>query len=489
MKFNCLILAFFVSLTAPGILAINRPAAYTDIFFRNGTPFTLNINTNVSGKIDSGDMPYAFQRVNSQVAPGQRVHIMRIARGGTSLYKDTDYHFTTDVGGLPGTWVKFNQSVKTTNIAGPAKTSKSCISIQTPTNASACFSEDGASAFTVDKWAVGGKTYTASFAWLAVNDSLYKDIEYSINATGEITAADKLIILQYNIQERPSNEGMNFQVTGQHNERSFLSAVVLPNAIRQFNADVVTFNEAFTARLRPVLMENMTQAGYKYYTDAVGANSSKPWSGGAMVFSKWPIEKKVEYIYQNTAEADASAAKGIWYVQINKMGKIYNIFHTHMNASYSTFVNGRLPNDDKGKAARKLQFKELRSFIDQQNIPANQPVIITGDLNVDMLSERGKPDDEYAYLLSTLDATHPTQTGFGYTYDAKTNQLVEPRDDQSQWLDYAFYSNRHQKPTKSENKSTPLKAPQGTKFGNTDLSGKDLSDHYPILATFEFGGQ
>lgn len=469
------------------ISALNRPSAYTDIFLKNNTQSTISIKNSYTGPIDAQDRSTAFQVLTTTVPAGQRAHILRVARGGISLNKAASYSFTSNVTSSHHL-ARFTLGFKTTNVAGPGKTSyAACVQIIASSGQTPCVPDDNLSKQTANKIAVGDKIYVASLQWLGLNDSLYHDVEYEINQTGVATDPKKLTLLQYNIQQRPSSEGTHFEVTGQHNERSYLSTVVIPQAIKPFNADVVTFNEAFTARLRPELIANMAKVGYMHYTDAVGATSKAGfWSGGVMVFSKHPIVKKAEYIYKNTASSDSSANKGVWYVQINKGGKLYNIFATHTNASYSDFVNNRLRNDDAGKKARKEQFKELRTFIDQQNIPAHQPVIIVGDLNADMLSEKGQPDDEYDYILKTLDVTLPNIIyGHHYTYDIKTNPLVDAGM-QQQWLDFALYSNRHQKPVNSAVKAFALKAPAGTIWGSSKLVGKDLSDHYPLVANFEF---
>ena len=134
---------------------------------------------------------------------------------------------------------------------------------------------------------------------------------------------------------------------------------------------------------------------------------------------------------------------------------------------------------------------EIKRFINLQNIPKNQPVIIVGDMNVDMLSEKGKKLDQYTDMLRLLNATFPKPTGHGFTLDRNTNEWVDPDDGPPQWLDYALISNDHQKPKKASVRGMCFKS-TGEKTGTkckkgTEKSGvRDLSDHYPILYVGEY---
>jgi phospholipase C len=354
------------------------------------------------------------------------------------------------------------------------------------------------------------------------------------------TNAKKLTVLQYNIQQRPLLDN------GLRNE---LSTFYLPPAIKQFNADVVTVNEAFTAILRPRLTTEMKKIGYTYATGVLGGNlgsnilgQSAAWSGGVMLFSKYPIETQNEHIFTHFANADQDADKGVLYVQINKDGMKYNIFATHTNASY-TFKGTRAPIDDEGRGARsgtykdlvidstryeedagyrsavdferkhrednketmndkKIgQFNEIKIFIDGERIPNTEPVIIVGDMNVDMLSEKWQFDSEYDKMLKTLHAIHPKITGIPYTLSYQANEWVNPEDGPIQYLDYVLYSGDHLIPKYSSNRAICLKS--DGRYYDTDScsisqnkiedgsdklpdSRRDLSDHFPVLGTFDF---
>lgn len=297
---------------------------------------------------------------------------------------------------------------------------------------------------------------------------------------------NELTLWQHNIQQRPSTEGLKHQILGKHTERSQLSTVTLPDAIRAFDPsiDVVTINEAFTRSLRPELIRNMQKNGFPYYTDVLNAGTNRLWSGGVMVFSKYPIATKKDYQYKEASGNDTQAAKGVQYVKIMKGQKPYHIFATHTNASYTFGGKTRLPLNDAGRNARSKQFQELKQFINQQNIPANEPIIIVGDMNLDMISEQNQPNSEYSDMTSKLNATHIVPAGHRFTLDRDTNQWVDHEDGPPQQLDYVLYARDHQQPSSSSAEIICLKA--NSRNVCQKGAAADLSDHYPVRARFKF---
>ncbi|HLX52682.1 MAG TPA: sphingomyelin phosphodiesterase, partial [Aquella sp.] len=359
---------------------------------------------------------------------------------------------------------------------------------------------DGASTFSTSD-VIGSRTYALDFHW---KDNM--DIEYTLRETGVSTDSKELTILQYNIQQRPiPGEGLDYNLTLIHSLRSKLSTYYLPPAIKQFDADVVTVNEAFTAALRPLLVAEMKKIGYPYSTRVLGDKGGALWSGGVMVFSKYQFIIKAEHLFTNYASDDKNADKGVLYVQINKNGKMkYNIFATHTNASYDFKGRTRLPTEDEGRIARSGtyegpeedkqsgQFKEIREFIKSKNIPSTEPVIIVGDLNVDMLSEKNQDHSEYTQMLNILHAVHPQITGIPYTLNSEANEWASSDDGPKQYLDYALYSKDHLIPKFSFNQAICLKSDR--RYYNADKCSKskneikksleksrrDLSDHFPV---------
>ena len=173
----------------------------------------------------------------------------------------------------------------------------------------------------------------------------------------------------YNIQMLPfAVSGM-----GQANDRADL----LPAQLSPYQ-DVVVFEELFDDSPREDhMIPAMEAAGFPYHTEILNPNNSIipiPWNGGVIIFSRWPIEFEDDYNFELCGQAsqDCLANKGIKYARINKLGKKYHIFGTHMDAGGEA--------DDI--LAKRTQMGEIRDFIDVQSIPDGEPVIFGGDFNV-----------------------------------------------------------------------------------------------------------
>ena len=111
------------------------------------------------------------------------------------------------------------------------------------------------------------------------------------------------------------------------------------------------------------------------------------------------------------------------------LGKRYHVFGTHTEAVDPKIRLGHL--------------QMLKRFVDEQQIPAGEPVLMGGDMNINSL----KP--EYRTMLSTLNATHPPLQGQEpLSCDSTKNglNLLQPVAPSS-LLDYILFSNRHQQPS------------------------------------------
>jgi hypothetical protein len=139
-------------------------------------------------------------------------------------------------------------------------------------------------------------------------------------------------------------------------------------------------------------------------------------------------------------------------------GKSIHIFGTHTQA------------DDDQRPTREAQLRVIRSLINRMAIPADQPVFIAGDLNVDLYTE-----DQYTTMLSILLATHPVpQSGERGFTSHPANDYVDDNS-RAKYLDYFLYSNNHLKPDSAYN---DVRIPK--------VFGRDLSDHYPVEGNFSF---
>ena len=178
--------------------------------------------------------------------------------------------------------------------------------------------------------------------------------------------------------------------------------------------DVVIVQEAFDDSPRDNnLIPAMTAAGFPHRTDILNNDQFPVWNGGVMIFSRWPIEFEDEYDYRscdNNAQ-DCLAAKGIMYARINKLGKKYHVFGTHVEA-------GGNANDI---AIKKEQFGEQRDFIASQNIPPTEAVILGGDMNTDASSV------QYPNLVDSLNPIIGPHLGFhaSTAVDRDTGNIID----------------------------------------------------------------
>lgn len=280
---------------------------------------------------------------------------------------------------------------------------------------------------------------------------------------------NKLSVISYNIQMRPFLDDIIYRLTGIHTHKTDVIANKLPLIFEKFNADVVVLSEAFSDKLMGQIYHHIYNKGYQYHTCILNENVPNKWiNGGIIVFSKHPIVEQNELCFQNSAFVDKYSAKGAQHLKINKNGKLYNIIGTHMNASYD-IVRGQTIKQCKGKAARFKQMDEIAEFIDKLNIPANEPLIFAGDMNID----RYKDIDEYKYMIDRLHMINPPNFGHKYSYDEFTNRKVQ-KGQGNRILDYILYSRRHKQPIFSSSTINKL------------YYEGDVSDHYPVIGIYEF---
>jgi len=294
----------------------------------------------------------------------------------------------------------------------------------------------------------------------------------------------------------------------------------LPAAIRALPSlpDVIVFEEIFTDAAYSKLAS--LKDVYPYRTPNVGqvcsgggwtsisgdcSNAFTVIRGGVVVLSRWPIVEQHALVYRNSRPGtwDYQSNKGAAYVRVRKQGYDYHVAGTHMQAS-DTEITGSSGDDRADHAVRMAQLGEMRNWLDGFRIPAADPVMITGDLNV----EYSKGDDVIAMLdASNTDLEYPANDGY-FSFSAKTNWLTRANAyysdfdlDYDDTLDYVLWRNDHLQPVEpAVQKVVKLKAGDnwywyylrgwwnlstGPYYHNGYYS--DLSDHYPVVATFRYG--
>jgi phospholipase C len=219
--------------------------------------------------------------------------------------------------------------------------------------------------------------------------------------------------------------------------------------------------------------------------------------GGMCIASKWPILEQHAYIFVNSifGSADYQANKGAAYIEIDKNGYIYHVLGTHLQATHDGDA-------DTEHEVRMAQLDEMKTWIDSFGIPASEPVILAGDMNVDFSLTDQIID---MLLISNTALNFPNDQGFGsYPEDNWMSRAFNYYfgydmcyDDT---LDYVLTRTDHLMPaTMPAMEVVPLKAQESWYwsylYGTWPLcSGSywhdgyttDLSDHYPVAVTYTY---
>lgn len=238
-------------------------------------------------------------------------------------------------------------------------------------------------------------------------------------------------------------------------------AAQLPKALR--GHDVILLQEAYSDGARKTLLRGLAR-DYPYQSRILGRDSGFRQDGGVAIVSRWPIEHEFQLPFGALCGgSDCLADKGVLYARVNKAGRRFHIFATHLQSG-----------SDRG-AIRERQLQRLRHLIDTMRLPADEPVLIGGDLNVDRLA--GPDDGGFAMLARILEVRHPAPPAndrYRPTFDPARNTLARGGKS-AKYLDYVLYSERHLRPFMAFNQVRELSA-----------AGVSLSDHFAVQGRFVF---
>jgi phospholipase C len=220
--------------------------------------------------------------------------------------------------------------------------------------------------------------------------------------------------------------------------------------------------------------------------------------GGIMISSQHPIEEQHALVFSSVTNGspDAQANKGAVYAKIDIDGFKYHIVATHFQATHDS-------GDDDEHLVRTDQMIEIRDWIDSLGIPKTEPVILTGDFNV--------PFTKTVQVSEMLAAGNtalnfPNNDGFGsYPYDNLMSKafIYYYEDDvcYDDTLDYVMHRNDYLQPVSvPEVDVVALKSPESFYWSylEGDWTGcdgttvtrdgytNDISDHYPVVATYQY---
>lgn len=247
--------------------------------------------------------------------------------------------------------------------------------------------------------------------------------------------------------------------------------------------DVVVLNEVFDNGASDRLLGNLADT-YPNQTPVLGRSrtgwdatlgaysGTAPEDGGVSVISRWPIARKVQYVYAQSCGVEVYSNKGFVYVKLTTPSGPLHVIGTHQQADDGSC-------SVSPASVRASQRAELRKFLDAQRIPATEPLYVAGDMNV---IEAGS---EYAAMLRELDAKAPAHTGHPYSWDCNDNSICRDQYGtgyDSQHLDYVLPINGHPAPSVYANETRRAKSSQWSvsSWGQT-YTYTDYSDHYPVF--------
>jgi endonuclease/exonuclease/phosphatase family metal-dependent hydrolase len=227
--------------------------------------------------------------------------------------------------------------------------------------------------------------------------------------------------------------------------------------------DVLVLTEVFDDIPTNELL-NKLRSEYPYQSADV-FKLGKILRSGTRILSRWPFTIESDLNYSACDGIQCAATRSTIYAKINKLGNPYHVFATHTQSS----------DDDANRNARLAQLQEMGDYIRSLNIPADEPVIMSGDFNVNKI---GLPQDR-DYLEAILGATEPENRGFNYTYDANTNTWAE--QPYVEYLDYTLTANNNLQPTSAYQEAFAPRTTIDALWGEWDLS-----DHYPVRGIFSY---
>ena len=273
-------------------------------------------------------------------------------------------------------------------------------------------------------------------------------------ANSDFNNPNVLNIMCYNVQM------ITFGVSGLGD--AALRCDLLPSHFNS-NLDAIAFEEIFDDSPRnDHMIPAMEAQGFTYHTSILNDPGLIPFpiNGGVMIFSKWPIldSDEIEYAECGPTSSDCLARKGVKYAKINKLGKNYHFFATHMDAG----------SDAEDMAARHSQVDEINQFILTKNIPSWEPVIFGGDLNTRPYGD----DGVFQHFEDSIHFIYPPQRGF---YESNFSL------DTGRFIDHIWISSQHLLPISAVDKALTY-----TSIADEMWDLSQFSDHRAMYGRFEF---
>ena len=251
---------------------------------------------------------------------------------------------------------------------------------------------------------------------------------------------------------------------------------------------IITFGKLFKLNglynyYKQKFLYYLKQTGFKYTVD-LGRQWGKLKGSGLLIVSKYPIIESKHYYFstmkKEVSNMDSFASKGILLAKIKKKNFVYNIINTHFQAWVKNYKQ------------RALASLAMRNFIKNNITNTEEPVIICGDFNEDKIHLPKR----VSLLFKIMDVLEPKRLPNTpkFTYNRQFNEFVGLDGSTytfSQCIDYILYSKQYKQPISSNYRIIHLLSLNKylvniQRYDKHILFTRQLSDHYPVLATFKF---
>lgn len=426
------------------LLAANALHAITYVYFQNNTslPFTVRALQSGGATLSSS----YWGGLNGSLTPWQKITQVLWTNRSTGITSGQDFYL--DVRLLNG-----SDSVQLrVKLTGTTFSSTLYQSATVPGTSHPWYNDRQ---FHTASFTMQGRSFTLKYkAYFTGGDddilyALHEENTFPVNAA-DTADADVLNVFSYNLYMLTPPVASTEQT-----ER----AIEIPNHVH--NYDVLILSEAFYNSARDNELIPRLAAEYPYRTPVVDASGYAD-DGGVFIASRFPIDTFAQIVYSDCNGSDCLAAKGAMYARVRKRGRTYHVFGSHTQAW----------NDTTNVATRILQFNQLRQFIAALNLPASEPVLVGGDLNVDKIVNNR---NEYNGMLDSFNAIEPVYIGLPHTYDPTLNNYGSGTD--REYLDYVLPLGDYFAPFSATNEVVVMRS-----IADGVWDHFDLSDHFAIHA-------
>jgi endonuclease/exonuclease/phosphatase family metal-dependent hydrolase len=264
----------------------------------------------------------------------------------------------------------------------------------------------------------------------------------------------------------------------------------IPSVIAQTGAHVVALQEVWLPKYREALIAAFARHGYPHAASAQGTQGRirGVYGNGLLIVSRLRIARQRLYEYRRYTSFDEffvrKAALSV-SIDMGEHGQLA-VTNTHLGAvNFNKKTNAFVP---LHRLRQLAQIDELCTFLDG----ASEPHVVLGDFNTHFCKwdatrsafDEQIPDTHYRYLCSKLNLadaivrdqnTHACNTFVRRNPYVAGNRFALGPDECN---DYILFRGGHH--VRCQKATLALTEPDGS-------SGKPLSDHYGVLATFQVG--